>query len=358
VESKNQSKNLLKDIYISPGEQIVHALEQMDHTARQILLIINDNGCLLGTVTDGDVRRALLEGVNLSEPISKIMNRRPKVLPIGSSFESARRLMIEHGIRHVPLVDNEGRVIKLLIWQDLFFHKVDKRPENVAIMAGGKGTRLDPFTKILPKPMIPLHDKPIIEVIMDRFNRQGFSHFILCLGYKGEIIRLYFNDDRRPYSVDFVQEKIPLGTAGALSLLGDLIDGTFILTNCDIIVELDYGHLLKYHKERQHSITVVGALKEFVVPYGVLHTEGERFRIHEKPNFHFLVNTGIYVLEPTLLTYIQKETPLDMPELIETAQSHGMSVGIYPHHGKWFDIGQWDEYQMTLKMFDNIELNG
>lgn len=348
----------LKEIHISPGEQIVSALAQMDRTARQILLVIDDGDVLLGTVTDGDVRRALLEGVNLSEPISKIMNSRPKVLPIGSSFDSARRLMIENGIRHVPLVDDDGRVVKLLIWQDLFLHQVEERSENVVIMAGGKGTRLDPFTKILPKPMIPLHDKPIIEVIMDRFNHQGFGHFILCLGYKGEIIRLYFNDDRRPYSVDFVQEKSPLGTAGALSLLGSLVDSTFILTNCDIIVELDYGHLLEYHKERQHSITVVGALKGFEVPYGVLHSEGERFWIHEKPNFHFLVNTGIYVLEPYLLPYIQKETPLDMPELIETAQSHGMSVGIYPHHGKWFDIGQWDEYQMTLKMFNNIGLSG
>lgn len=353
-----ESKKQLKEIYISPGEQIVRVLEQMDRTAQQILLVTNNDDCLLGTVTDGDVRRALLEGVDLNKPVSSIMNSRPKVLRLGSSLKSARQLMVKYGIRHVPLMDDNGRVVDLLMWQDLFFQKkVKKRSENVVIMAGGKGTRLDPFTKILPKPMIPLHDKPIIEVIMDRFHRQGFCRFILCLGYKAEIIRIYFNDDSRPYNVDFVQENSPLGTAGALSLLDGLINDSFILTNCDIIVELDYAHLLQYHKERQYSITVVGALKEFVVPYGVLHTQGERFWIHEKPNFHFLVNTGIYVLESALLPFVKKETYLDMPEFIENVQSRGMSVGIYPHHGQWFDVGQWDEYQLTLKAFDNIGLS-
>ncbi|MEW6172100.1 MAG: nucleotidyltransferase family protein [Bacillota bacterium] len=349
---------LLNEVTVLPDELIVRALEKMDRAARQILLVTDDEGVLLGTVTDGDVRRALLEGVNLREPVDRIMNRRPKILPIGTPLEAVRKMMVEHGIRHIPLTDDQGRLVNLIMWQDLFLSKVEARPENVVIMAGGKGTRLDPFTKILPKPMIPLRDKPIIEVIMERFNRQGFGEFVLCLGYKAEIIRLYFNGNGRSYNVSFVQEEEPLGTAGALSLLTERFKDTFLLTNCDIIVEMNYNQLLEYHREGRYALTIVGALKEFVVPYGVMHTEESRFWIEEKPNFHFLVNTGLYVLEPSVLQLIEKGKPVDMPDMIAAAQAGGFRVGIYPHHGKWFDVGQWEEYQQTLKLFESMELTG
>lgn len=350
--------NVVEEVQVSPDEAIVHALEQMDRTARQILLVTDEDGRLLGTVTDGDVRRALLDGINLREPISRIMNRRPKTLPAGVGAEAARQLMIEHGIRHIPYLDDQGRVVGLMMWQDLFVSKAEARPESVVIMAGGKGTRLDPFTKILPKPMIPLRDKPMIEVIMERFYRQGFDRFILCLGYKAEIVRLYFNGSSQPYSVDFVQEDEPLGTAGALSMLTERLRETFLLTNCDIIAELDYAHLLEYHREQGYALTIVGALKEFIVPYGVLRPENNHFEIEEKPNFHFLVNTGLYVLEPAVLSLVGKGKPLDMPDLITAAQTNGFDVGVYPHHGRWFDVGQWDEYQQTLRVFENMNLGG
>lgn len=353
-----QRPDLVSQVKISPDTSIVQALEQMDRTALQILLVAGEDGVLLGTVTDGDVRRAILEGVSLREPVSRIMNRSPKSLPVGTGAEAARRLMVEYGIRHIPFVDEQGRVVDLLMWQDLFISKTEERPESVVIMAGGKGTRLDPFTKILPKPMIPLRDKPMIEVIMERFHRQGFNRFVLCLGYKAEIIRLYFNGGNQPYSVDFVQENQPLGTAGALSLIRERLEDTFLLTNCDIIAELDYAHLLEYHREHRYVLTVVGALKEFIVPYGVLRPENDHFEIEEKPNFHFLVNTGLYVLEPTVLSLMETGQPLDMPDLITAAQASGFRVGVYPHHGRWFDVGQWDEYQQTLRVFENMNLGG
>jgi len=348
----------LTDIQVAPETSIVQALAQMDRAARQILLVTDEAGRLVGTVTDGDVRRALLEGVNLREPVVRIMNRRPKVLPVGASPETARQMMLRYGIRHVPFLDEEGRVVEMIEWQDLFTAKMEKRPESVVIMAGGKGTRLDPFTKILPKPMIPLRDKPMIEVIMERFYRQGFSHFILCLGYKAEIIRLYFNGNGRPYTVEFVEEEKPLGTAGALSLLDNRLRDTFLLSNCDIIAEIDYASLIDYHRKRRHDLTVVGALKEFVVPYGVLRPVNDRFEIEEKPNFHFLVNTGLYVLEPSVLPLVAKGCPIDMPDLITLAQARGLRVGVFPHHGRWFDVGQWDEYQQTLRLFENMGLGG
>lgn len=348
--------NLLEMVKVPPDEPIVRALKQMDRAARQVLLVTDEEGHLIGIVTDGDVRRALLGGINLREPIACIMNCQPKVLPLGCSLEAARKLMLENNIQHVPIVDEQGRVVDLIMWQDLFLPKVETRTESVVIMAGGQGTRLDPFTKILPKPMIPIHDKPIIEVIMDRLHRQGFKQFILCLGYKGEIVRLYFNGDTRPYSIEYVQEEKPLGTAGALSLLTERLHETFLVTNCDIIVDLNYTHLLQYHRERQHALTVVGALKEFVVPYGVLRMEEEHFWIEEKPNLHFLVNTGLYVLEPSVLSLLQKGVRLDMPDLISAVQAQGLRVGVYPYHGRWFDIGQWDEYQKTVKLFDALGL--
>ncbi|NPV27608.1 MAG: CBS domain-containing protein [Firmicutes bacterium] len=347
---------LLQKVKVGPEVPIVLALEQMDRAACQILLVTSDDGRLLGTVTDGDVRRALLGGMDLRAPVARIMNSHPRVLPEGSSREAARQLMVEYSVRHVPLVDLEGRVVDLILWEDVLLPRAKSRSEAVVIMAGGQGTRLDPFTKILPKPMIPLRDKPIVEVIMDRFHSQGFGQFILCLGYKAEIVRLYFNGESRPYRTEFVQENEPLGTAGALSLLTGRINETFIMTNCDIIVELDYHHLLEYHREHGHALTVVGALKEFVVPYGVLRTQGEDFWIEEKPNFHFLVNTGLYVLEPAVLKLLQKGVRIDMPELIAVVRNAGMRIGVYPHHGRWFDVGQWEEYQRTLRLFETMEL--
>jgi dTDP-glucose pyrophosphorylase len=346
----------LQKVKVKPEVPIVRALEQMDRAARQILLVTDENDRLMGTVTDGDVRRALLEGVDLRTPVARIMNPYPRVLPVGSPREATRWLMLEYSIRHIPLVDSQNRVIDLVLWQDVFLPRVESRSEAVVIMAGGQGTRLDPFTKILPKPMIPLRDKPIAEVIVDRFHHQGFNWFVLCLGYKGEIVRLYFDGDNRPYRTEFVQEDTPLGTAGALSLLVERLGETFILTNCDIIVDLDYVHLLEYHREHGYAVTVVGALKEFVVPYGVLRMHGEDFWIEEKPNFHFLVNTGLYVLEPAVLPLIPKGIRIDMPEVISAIKKTGMHIGVYPYHGRWFDVGQWEEYQRTLRLFEAMDL--
>jgi len=345
---------LQERVMVPPDETIIDALAKMDKEALQILLVTDSEGRLLGTVTDGDVRRALLQNVKLGDPIERIMNKSPKVIPFPSPLEDARCLMVEHGVRHVPLVDDHWKVVDLVFWQDLFAKEVEMRPEKIVIMAGGLGTRLDPFTKILPKPMIPVRDKPIVEVIMDRFFQQGFENFVLCLGHKAEIVRLYFNGEKRPYSISFIQEEVPLGTAGALSLLQGIGD-TFVLSNCDIIVEVDYARLLQYHKKNKYSLTVLGALKEFIVPYGVLHTEDNNFYIEEKPNFHFLVNTGVYVLEPSILTLLKRDTSIDMDEVIALAQSSGMKVGVYPHPGRWFDIGQWEEYQQTIRIFENFD---
>lgn len=346
----------LEDIWALPQESLKLVLPRMDSAGLQVLLVGDAERHLFGIITDGDIRRALLRGESLDVPVRMVMQAQPKVLPAGISLDSARRLMLAHNIRHIPLINNENQVVDLLLWIDLFGSKVEERPEPVVIMAGGKGTRLDPFTKILPKPMIPLGDKPIVEVLMDRFYDQGFSQFILSVGYKAEVIKLYFSDiNSRLYQVDFVQEEEPLGTAGALALLRQRLAGTFLVTNCDIIVEMNYVELLRYHREKKNDLTIVGALRDFTVPYGILRTsEGEFQLIEEKPHFHFLVNVGLYVLEPVVLDILENGSPIHMTDLIMSAKEKGLRVGVYPHHGRWFDIGQWDEYRQTLRAFDGM----
>lgn len=344
-------EDLLK-ILASPSEKLAEALPRMEKAALQLLLVVDEERRLLGTVTDGDIRRALLRGLSLDVPLQNIMCAKPRVLPVGSSLDTVRQLMLENNIRHVPLVDAHGRVVDLLLWLDVFEYRCTKRLEKVVIMAGGKGTRLDPFTRILPKPMIPVGDKPIIEVIMDKFYSWGFNHFYVTLGYKAEVVKLYFAEERsRLYQVTFIEEKEPLGTAGALGLLKNQLQGTFLVTNCDVIVEADYGSLLDYHYQWSSDLTLVGALKLFTVPYGVLQTrDGELQNIDEKPNLHFLVNTGVYVLNPKILNLLTGSNSVDMTDLIKLAQQSGFRVRVYPHHGQWFDVGQWEEYRQTLRL--------
>ncbi len=344
----------LRDILVYPGDKLEDALPKMDRAAMQVLLVVDEKLCLLGIITDGDVRRVILRKADLKVPLSEVMCSAPTTVPVGTPMDAVRKLMLKKSLRHIPVLDGRGRIVDLLLWKDMFIQQWQKRDEKVVIMAGGKGTRLDPFTKILPKPMIPLGDKPIIEVIIDGFNRQGFFSFLLSVGYKAEIIRFYFAEyNNRPYEVKFVQEEKPLGTAGALGLLRDRLDKTFIVSNSDIVVELDYNHLLEYHREKKNCFTIVGALRKFSVPYGVLKTEGDVLEgVDEKPELHFLVNTGLYVLEPEALSLVSGEKFLDMTELMVLAKENNFKVGVYPHHGQWFDVGQWEEYRETVRAFE------
>lgn len=343
-----------RGILVSPEDRLEEALPKMDRAAMQVLLVVDENERLVGIITDGDIRRLLLRKADLKVSLSEVMCASPTTVRKGTALNAVRKLMIEKSIRHIPVLDNRGRIVDILLWKDVFVHQWQKRDEKVVIMAGGKGTRLDPFTKILPKPMIPLGDKPILEVIIERFNKQGFFNFLISVGYKAEIIRYYFAEyNNRPYEVNFFQEKEPLGTAGALGLIKEELDRTFIVSNSDIIVELDYDHLLEYHLEKQNSLTIVGALRKFTIPYGVLKTEGGVLdNVDEKPNFHFLVNTGVYALEPEILSLVSGKDFLHMTDLIALAREKNFKIGVYPHHGQWFDVGQWEEYRETLRAFD------
>lgn len=354
---------------------IKQAIQRLNETGEKILFIAGDNGVIKGTVTDGDIRRGILNGRQLSDPVTGIMNSDFKSVRSDNprSHDEAMALMRRLHIDHIPALDSKGAIIDVISWIECLEDESEKsiKPAKhvapaedmsdyaVVIMAGGKGTRLDPFTKILPKPLIPIREKPIIEHIMDRFYKNGFNRFILVLNYKKEMIKSYFSDNKQPYTIEFVDETEFLGTAGGLSLVKDRIGKTFVVTNCDTILEGDYADFIKWHLDRHNAMTIIGSHKEIQVPYGVLQmSNGSLTDIDEKPKIDIFVNTGTYVFERGALDLIKAGERIDMDKLIAGLKSSFPDkVGVYPHWGGWFDIGQWDEYRTSLKKLGD-DING
>lgn len=347
---------LLKSLLIKKFVSLKQTMLQLGETSEKILFVVDDQSVLLGTVTDGDIRRGLLKGLSFSDNVDKVMQ--PKFIYLRCENknlnEKAKKLMIENKIEQIPILDDKGLIIDIILWTDFF--KVDRAeqkrefPNQVVIMAGGKGTRLDPFTKILPKPLIPIGDKTVIEIIMDNFYKYGFSNFIYTLNYKKEYIKLFLNEAKLPYNVDWIEEEDFLGTAGSLSLLKDKINDTFFVVNCDTVLTADFEDALKWHREQKASITIVGCYKEVRVPYGVLElNNGCLQKIIEKPSYDFVINTGIYIIEPAIISLIPENTNTGMDKLINMVLTDGGKVSVYTINEGWFDVGQWDEYRKSLK---------
>jgi dTDP-glucose pyrophosphorylase len=347
-----------KQVLVQPTLSIREALKQMDRSALQVLFVVNDENLLLGVVTDGDIRRAVINNIDFSRPISSIMN----TTPITASPQSKRRalsIMRQYGIKHLPIVNAKKQITGLFLLSDFLQDGESiypKRSTPVVIMAGGKGTRLDPFTKILPKPLIPVNNKPIIEVIMDKFSHYGLNNFVVTVNYKAELIKMFFLENGGDYRVEFIDETEYLGTAGGLSLAKDRLHETFVLSNCDVITDANIDDLLDYHKSNNNMATILAILRYIKIPYGVLRTQdGNLEEIIEKPEQHFIINSGIYVLEPEILQLIPNNQPVDMPDLLMEAKRKGLKVQIYPVSASWFDIGEWGEYQRAVKLINEGE---
>jgi len=219
----------------------------------------------------------------------------------------------------------------------------------VVLMAGGKGTRLDIFTKILPKPLIPVGEKPIIEHVIDKFRAHGFNKFVISLNYKAELIKTYFSEHHPGYHIEFIEEKKMLGTAGALSLCKQLLDDTFIVSNSDVLFDGNLDHLVQFHHASQNDATIMGTVRNVKIPYGVLKSNGGNLEsIEEKPEYNFIINSGIYVLEPQIINLIPKGHSIDMTDLLVLAKNQGMKVQVCPMTSQWFDIGEWNEYKRAI----------
>jgi dTDP-glucose pyrophosphorylase len=348
----------LKKVFINLEATIKQALKQMDAMGEKTLLVVDEQNTLLGTLTDGDVRRWMLEGKSLTQGISNAMNVKPISVKEDFDKETVKQLMVKKKLDCLPIVDDHKRVVQAVWWTDLFEKGISHRKKfkvPVVIMAGGEGARLAPFTKILPKPLMPIGEKPIVEHIIDRFTAYGCNNFYLSVNYKSNIIKAFFSDFDHPYKISYVEEKQPLGTAGGLHFLKNKIKNTFFISNCDILIDADYADILKFHKEGKYKLTLVCSMKHFVIPYGVCEIEhgGILKSVQEKPEYDFFVSTGMYVMEKSVLKDIPKGKPYHMTDLIADYLSKDKKIGVYPISEKsWLDMGQVGALQEMLNKFE------
>ena len=347
----------MKNITIKPNITIREAMKKLSKTGEKSLIITDKNNKLLGTLSDGDVRKAILKGRGFGDSIESIYKENPTKLLEGSySLRVAKQLFIKHKFDLIPIIDKNEVLKDILFLESLFKDSEIKNKYTinipVVIMAGGRGTRLEPFTKVLPKPLVPIHDKPVIEHIIERFTDVGCIDFYLTTNYKGRILKAYFEELQSDYKTNFVDEKEPLGTAGSLRYLKGKFNSPFFVTNCDIIVDTDYSSLYEFHKKGGYDATLVASTKEYIIPYGTceLNKAGDLSHINEKPSYDFLINTGLYVLNPDILSLIPKNKFYHITHLIEDLKKQGKKIGVFPIDDEsWMDVGQWAEYRKALE---------
>jgi len=338
-------------------------MKQLDKSAEKILFVVEDNNKLVGSLTDGDIRRWILKDGDLAAEVSKVCFEGTYFVYSDYDLNSVKKEILERKIVYVPVVNKEKEIVEFIVWDNLFDGKIIRKPKEkldaeVVIMAGGKGTRLDPFTKILPKPLIPIGDKSILEIIIEKFTDYQVNEFYVSVNHKAKIIKSYFEEIQPDYKLNYLYEEKPLGTIGSLKQLEGILSKEIILTNCDIIIEADYSDLLKHHKERNNDITIVASLKHYNIPYGICEIEngGTIVNIKEKPEYDFLVNTGMYVINPKVLKYIPHACFFNDTDLVEQVIKENKKVGIYPiSENSWIDTGEWVEYKRAvekLKMYE------
>lgn len=352
----------MKDITIHPKATIKEAMEALDKTAEKVLLVVDEHQALIGSLTDGDIRRYILKGHDLSGTIHNAYNREPIfVFQEDFNAEKIKKVFTENKIELVPILGQYRKVVDYITWEKAFGNNRKEREQKlevpVVIMAGGRGTRLEPFTKVLPKPLIPVGDKPVIDHIIDRFKSYGVCKFYITTHHMSKILRAYFEEKTPEYSIGFAVEDEPRGTAGSLKLLTDKLDSPFFVSNCDIIIEADYADLYRFHIRNRHDITLVASTKQFNIPYGIceLNRGGSLKGIEEKPEYSFLVNTGLYVLNPSVLELIPDNKLFHITHLMSKVKENGGTIGVYPVSEKaWVDVGQWAEYRKALKAIEDI----
>ncbi len=343
------------DIKIVNTQSLLDALKKMDEVHLKLLLVVNKKGEYVNLISIGDIQRAIIAGVDISSPVSKIEIDKKVVASPSDSLNSIKKVMQRIRCEFMPVIDDYGKLVKIYFWEDVF--KEAKRLNNepldilVIIMAGGKGKRLKPISNLIPKPLIPIGDKTIVENIMDRFIEAGCNSFYFSVNYGKEMIRHYF-ETHGNYDISFFAENKPLGTAGSLSLIKNRIHSTFFVSNCDILIDQDLNELYKYHITNKNDITLVVALKHFNIPYGTVESgkSGLLLSMTEKPELTFKINAGLYVLEPHVLDEIPENEFYHITDLINKVKDSGGRVGVFPISEKsWVDIGEWPEYIKTVR---------
>jgi len=349
-----------KDLIIDSNADIKSAMIKLSKNQKNCLVVLNQNKELIGTLTDGDIRRAFLKGKNLNSTINNIYKKKPiKLSREKFKIKKVKSMMIKNKIYFLPIVNKKNRLLSFITWDQLE-NKKNKRIKKLegtstVIMAGGKGTRLMPFTNVLPKPLIPLAGKTVLEHIIDKFVNFGNKKFFISINFKSQIIKSYFQEvNPKKYTISFIKEKKPMGTIGSLKLIKDKLNEYIFICNCDTIMSFNYNELLSFHKKNDFDLTIVASKKNFTIPYGLceINNKNELKTINEKPKNKYLVNTGMYLINKKIIKMFPKKLALDTDELIKILIKDNKRVGVFSiGDSAWNDLGVWPEYQKTVKKF-------
>lgn len=348
---------MLKNCSILPTLTLLEALKHMDVLDTK-LLIIEQYEKFVGLLSVGDIQRAIIQNKPLDTKISDVLRKNFRIAKPEDSLDFIKQMMFEFRMELCPVINEKSEIIKVYFWEDLFGEKKPGPTAHfslpVVVMAGGFGSRLKPLTYVIPKPLIPIGNKTILEEIFARFAQYGCNRFFVSVNYKADLIRYYIQSQNLIYEINYFEEDKPLGTAGSLSLLKGKIDQTFFVSNCDILIDQDYSEILNYHYENKNEITVVAALKHFPIAYGTIETgeNGHLAALVEKPELTFKINSGMYILEPHLIDEIPDSTIYYITDLIGKLQLQGRRVGVFPIlQSSWLDIGDWKEYLDVLRNY-------
>lgn len=338
-----ENEALWRHAILSPSVTVHEAIQKLNEVALKIVLVCSDNGNLIGTISDGDIRRGLLRGLTLNSPVLDIIRRNPLVVPEGMGRDLVLQLMSANKVQQIPVVNDQGCPVGLHLWDELT--TPTERPNLMVIMAGGMGTRLRPYTESCPKPMLPVAGKPMLEHIIERARLEGFRHFVLAVHYLGHMIEEHFgNGEKFGVVIEYLKENAPLGTAGALSLLSPKPELPFVVTNGDVITDIRYGELLDFHVRHGATATMAVRLHEWQHPFGVVQMEGvDIVGFEEKPIARTHINAGVYALSPSALECLDKNQRCDMPGLFEQIQKRELRTIAYPMHEPWLDVGRPDD---------------
>lgn len=345
--------HIIEKYLIKPQSTMRDAIKQLNKTGRKCLIVSESDNVLKGTLSDGDIRKAILKGYSIDGIINKIYNKNSKYLFLKNlDKKKIKEIFSKFHLDLIPVVNKKKEIRQIFFWEESLSKLTNSKVNlPVLIMAGGLGSRLQPYTFILPKPLIPINNKTIVERIIQNFENYGCKNFFLTINYKSKIIKHFFEDFKSKSKFIFLEEKKSLGTIGGAKKLLKFNHKNYIITNCDIISKIDVAELVNLHKKNKNDITIVASTKGHTIPYGVceIDNNGLLKHIKEKPHFDFLINIGIYVVKKNVLDYIPTSRHFDMTELIDKVQKKGLKVGIFPiHDHDWLDVGQWSEYKKSL----------
>lgn len=348
-------ENDIQQLIISEDMRIIDAMSHIDHARKGIAFLCNAENQLLAVLSDGDIRRYIIRNGDLMKPVSLVANYHFEFLPLEQK-KQAKKVLREKHLRCLPIIDENRMLVAVYFW-DYTEAVAQRQPLNlpVVIQAGGKGTRLYPYTKILPKALIPIGDMTITERIIQHFLQYQCNDFYLIINHKKNMLKAYFSDIVHDYHISFVEEDKPLGTGGGLKMLENAIQTSFFLSNCDILIDSDYQQIYKEHKRQGSIATIICAAKQTVIPYGtiLLNEEGMVTGLQEKPSFSFIANTGMYLFEPEIFDYIPDHTFIHIPDVLQTCMKAEKKVGIFPvSENQWSDMGQINELKNMYHKFD------